>query len=307
MVFRAARGKNRGRDEGEQSMLYTRGTFAALAVALLLGNAGGASAQGIFKFKLEPGTKLLYESEFSHKVETRAGQETLVSRSRLTQLRQWHVRNVDALGVATIELTVLKMKLERNDPDSKALIFDSTDPDKSDPQLTAQLSKVVGKPIQRVQLAANGVVKASQNLSESKSIFPELPFQITVADEYPRRGLKWQRDFAVTLDPPLGKGEAFKASQVCKVDELTDDKMVVLAETSLESEPTNVGAKMALHQFLPKGKVTLDLKRGLMLESEMTIDKTIDNFEGVNSSYRYTSKAVEKLVDESVQQARKEQ
>src|SRR5829696_3464358 len=183
--------------------------FVRLAVMGLLAAGEPASAQ-IFKFKLNPGDKLQYQSQFEYRVETKAEGATQVSTSKLGQLREWHVVAVDKLGVATMELTVLKMTMERTDPDGKKLAFDSTSKDASDEQLWKQLSKAVGKPILRVQMAANGVVKDSKNLGEMKSVFHELPFQITVPDEYPREGLTRQREFAISAEAMLGKGEAFK-------------------------------------------------------------------------------------------------
>ncbi|HVJ80387.1 MAG TPA: hypothetical protein VNC50_04890, partial [Planctomycetia bacterium] len=157
-----------------------------------------------------------------------------------------------------------------------------------------------------VQLAPAGVVKASQTLNDAKAIFPELPFQISVPDEYPRKDLKWQREFAITLDPPLGKGEAHKAVQTCVMTECDDDICIVAAETKLEAEPPAPGAKIALGQFLPVGKVTLDRKRGLMLKSDMAIERVVEDFDGPGSRYRCVSKATESLVDSPVEAAAKE-
>jgi hypothetical protein len=282
-------------------------TFAACAAVAAFALASSANAQGVFKFQFSPGMKLLYETRFSQTVETKTSTETLTSKSTVAQVRQWKVDGVDGLGVASLELTVLRMKLDRTEADGKTASYDSDDPRASDDTLRKMLSKSVGKPILRVQLAPSGVVKASQTLNEAKAIFPELPFQISVPDEYPRRGLKWQRDFAISLDPPLGKGEAHKAVQTCVMAECDDDRCVVEAETKLEAEAANPGARIALGQFLPTGKVTLDRKRGLMLKSEMAIERTVDDFDGPGSRYHYVSKATETLLDVPAETAAKEE
>jgi hypothetical protein len=214
------------------------------------------------------------------------------------QLKRWHVREVDGLGVATMELTVLSMKLERTDPDGKPLTFDSADQSKSDEQLWKQLRKAVGRPILRVQLAANGTVKASKQLTDVKSVFPELPFQIAAPDEYPHVGLKWKRDFAVTLEAPFGKGEALKAEQICTVAKMTDDRMLVDVECALEKEPKEPTAQIALGQFLPKGKVVLDMKRGLLLQSATTVERTVPKFDGEDSEYKFVSRTTERLIED---------
>ena len=277
-----------------------------LAMLAGLALAGTASAQGVFKFKLNPGDKLQYQTQFEYRVETTAEGKSQVSASKLGQLREWHVTDVDKLGVATMELTVLRMTMDRTDPDGKKLTFDSTSKDASDEQLWKHLSKAVGKPILRVQLAANGVVKESKNLGDVKSVFQELPFQITVTDEYPRDGLKWQREFAINAESMLGKRDAFKALQVCEIEKTTDDRMVIASTTKLEKPTTEMAVRVALAQFLPTGKVTLDLRRGVMLESDMSVWSEAADFDGPGTHYLYTSRSVEKLLDKRVEAARKD-
>jgi hypothetical protein len=276
------------------------------ATACVFAAVGPASAQGVFKFHLNAGDKLQYQSQFEYRVETKAEGATQISTSKLGQLREWHVVGVDKLGVATLELTVLRMGMERTDPDGKKLLYDSGSKETSDEQLWKQLSKAVGKPILRVQMAANGVVKESKNLGEVKSVFQELPFQITVPDEYPRVGLKWQREFAISAEAMLGKGDAYKALQVCEVATVNDERMLVRATTKFEKPPTDVGAKIALAQFAPTGTVTLDLRGGVMLESDMSVRAEAADFDGPGTNYIYSSRCVEKLVDKRVEAARKE-
>src|SRR6476660_4209555 len=115
--------------------------FTAAASVLFV--AGSVYAQGVFKFQLRSGDKLQYRSQFEYRVETKAENGTQVSSSRLGQLREWHVLAVDKLGVATMELTVLKMNLERTDADGKKLVFDSSSQKDSDEQIWKQLSKAV--------------------------------------------------------------------------------------------------------------------------------------------------------------------
>jgi hypothetical protein len=278
--------------------------FAVTAGAILA--ATSAPAQGVFKFQLKPADKLQYQSQFEYRVETKGESGVQVSTSKLGQLREWHVVAVDKLGVSTMELTVLRMSLERIDPDGKKLLFDSGSKETSDEQLWKQLSKAVGQPILRVQMAANGVLKEAKTLGEVKQLFPELPFQISVPDEYPRAGLKWQREFAISAEQMLGKGEAFKAMQVCEVKSATDDRMIVRATTKLDKPPTDVSAKIALAQFTPSGTVTLDLRRGVMLESDMSVRAEAPDFDGPGTNYVYVSRCVEKLVDKRVEAARKD-
>lgn len=276
-----------------------------LIVAVILGFNPVPLFGQVFKFKLQSGEKLTYESEFTHAVETKVGMETQVSNSKLTQTRRWEVISVDNLGVATMELTVLSMRMERKDPDGKVMLFDSNDLGASDEPLVKQLSKAVGKPILRVQIGANGALKGAKQLTDVKSVFPELPFQVSMPDEYVREGLKWRREFAVPLEAPLGRGEAFQAYQLCEITRVSNDRLIIETETKMDKEPTDAAAKIALAQFLPKGKVLLDLKRGKMLQALMTTERKVDDIEGAGSYYKFTSKSTERLI-ETPEAARKD-
>ena len=62
----------------------------AILIALAIGVAP-ASAQGIFKFRMVPGMKLEYESQFTATIETRVENEQIKSTSFVAQHRQWNV------------------------------------------------------------------------------------------------------------------------------------------------------------------------------------------------------------------------
>ncbi len=269
----------------------------SLALAGALACPAGAQT---FKFRFEPGAVLTYDSDFQHAAETRVGADKQTSRSRVRQSRQWKVVGQDGLGVTTLELTVVKMRVERTGPDGKTTVFDSTLPAANETPANQALAKTVGAPIQRLQLAANGVVKATEPLGGTKNVFADLPFQVTMPDEYVRKGLAWQREFAITLAPPLGRGEAHQARQRCELTAVAGDRLTVSTATELAQPPAAATAKIALAQFTPTGTVTLDLKRGLMLASEMSAAATIPGIAGEDSEYRYRSKATETLVEPAV-------
>ncbi len=137
-------------------------------------------------------------------------------------------------------------------------------------------------------------------------MFQELPFQVTVPDEYPRKGLKWQRQFAISAEAMLGKGDAFKELDICEIEKADDDRMTIQSTTKLEKPASDVTAKIVLAQFMPNGQVTLDLRRGVMVESDMSVRADAPEFDGPGTRYLYTSRSVEKLLDKRVEAARRE-
>lgn len=278
--------------------------FRTLAKALLAIVASGsffmvppASAQPPFRFKFKPGMELLYETIHSTEVQVDTPEGKSATGSKVEQVKEWKVMGVDSRGVATIELTIRRLRLTQTEPDGSILSFDSTDWRNSHKDLIEQLGKLVDKPVLRVQVAADGTVKQVEPLGEQKSLPKELPFHLTYPDELPRVGFTWQRDFAISLDPPFGKGQAYKAAQVCTIDRIEGDKLVVNTETRLADSVDSADDRISLSHFLPKGKVTLDLARGVVADVEQTVEQRVDDFAGPESSYVVKTEYSERLVD----------
>ena len=214
-------------------MRHPLSLILAGAVVAIFSAVEPAQAQPPFTFKLSPQSKIVYQTDHSTSVTSQTSEGKSSSTSSVKQIKQWTVVDVDSLRVATLELTILKLDFQQTTSDGEVLKFDSSDPSKSHPDLAKQLGDLVGKPVLRIQMAANGQVKESQSLTGQKSLLRELPFFITVPDELPKTGMRWQRDFAVTLEPPLGNGHGFKAAQTCAIRAIQGDLMTIDASTAL--------------------------------------------------------------------------
>ena len=85
--------------------------------AFVIAAASSASGQGVFKFRLTPGDKLQYQSQFEYRVETKAEGATQISTSKLGQLREWHVVGVDKLGIAVTDDEIREQLREQGEED----------------------------------------------------------------------------------------------------------------------------------------------------------------------------------------------
>lgn len=281
--------------------LFTLLAMVSLASSMIV--AKPALAQPPFKFKFKPNTVLRYETSHESEVKTTTGNGSNMAVSKVEQLKEWKVLALDSMGVATLELTIRRLKLSQSEPNGESVQFDSENPKGSHPDLVEQLGKVVNAPILRIQLASDGTVKHVETLGEQKTLPKELPFHLTVPDELPRAGMSWRRDFAVSLDPPYGKGQAYKAQQVCKIREIEGDLMVVTSETSVNDAVESADDMVSLAHFIPKGTIKLDLARGLVTEVEQSINESIDDIAGPGSSYVVKTKYTERLVENVPRQA----
>lgn len=275
-------------------------------VSLVILGATPASAQPPFVFKLKPEQKLRYQTQHVTQITIQGDEGKNEATSQVRQLKEWKVIDVDSLGVATMEMSVLRLDIEQKSPDGKSVRYDSKDPQNSHPELVKQLAELTTKPILRVQLAANGQVKESQNLTGQKNLLRELPFFVTMTDELPRVGLQWQRDYPIPLDPPLGSGQAYKAVQLCELTGLEGDQMTVQVRTRIDEEPKSIEDKISLAQHMVTGQVRLDWRRGLMLSAQMKIDRKVEGIAGAGSYYWFKSDYAEDLVEgDSPQASRK--
>lgn len=275
----------------------------AIAVGATFGLAAVCEAQPPFVFKFKPQMKLRYETTHETTVEAKTDKGTDASTSTVKQVKEWTVTSVDSLGVATLEMAILRLSLDQTGSDGERIRFDSNDFTQGDKDLAEQLGELIGKPVLRVQLAANGQVKESQSLSKQKQLIRELPFYVTVPEELPRVGLRWQRDFAVTLEPPLGTGHAYKAVQVCQISDIDGDLMAISSETKMVEDPKPVEDRISMVQYLPSGTVLLDWKRGLMVEAKMSIDEKVPNIAGEGTHYSFQSRYHERLMEGDAVQA----
>ncbi|MBX9652148.1 hypothetical protein K2Y11_00870 [bacterium] len=283
--------------------LSTRILVAVVSIGSVMG-ADPALAQLPFSFKFREGSPLYYRTVHETKVEVKQGEESAATASTVKQLKKWDVKKIDALGVATIELSIQELALDNTDPSGETVKFDSTDLTGSNPQLVEQLKGVVGRPIIEIQIDNTGAIKGYKHLTARQDVLRDLPFMITVPNEkIPTVGTAWRRDFPIPLEPPLSTpARTLRGVQNCNVTASDSNKLVVDVESKLLDEVKTPKEMLPVVQFLPKGTIVLDPKGGRMLQAKMTIDQTINDFQGAGSTYKFFSQYSEDFVD-NVQQA----
>src|SRR5260370_22835247 len=97
--------------------------------------ASTVSAQSALRFRWQPDQVLLYRVE-----QTMTASESLTdgkteSKTRANLVKRWLVQSVDAAGVATLQLSLDKLRLETTTSSGDVLLFDSADPANSNPPM----------------------------------------------------------------------------------------------------------------------------------------------------------------------------
>jgi hypothetical protein len=219
------------------------------------------------------------------------GDNKVETKTKLNLTKKWQVKGVDKAGVATLEMSLTLLRIENTRPDGEPLIFDSANPDKSNPEMSKELSKYVDKPLAVLRIDAQGkVVEVKESKFGPASRFEnELPFVVSLPDSALKEGLTWERAYAVTLAPPQGTGEKYSATQkyVCK--SVAADSASMMMTTAIKDLPEPLPDQIPLLQLQPEGQIVFDLKKGLMRSARLTIDKELKGHQGEGSSYRFQS------------------
>jgi hypothetical protein len=272
---------------------------ACVASLVLLVPLAAASAQqpAAGRFRWQPGVALTYRIEHRTSVtEITDGRKVEIS-SRLNLVRRWQVLNVDAAGTATVQMSLAALRFEQTRPGGEVLLFDSAAPDKSSPELKGQ-AQFVGKPLAVLRVDNRGVVievKECQ-FGPASQYESDPPFVVTLGNVTPTPGAGWERNYAVTLDPPQGAGEKYDAVQkyVCKA--VAGNLATVALSTQFKKTPESALDRVPLIQKQPQGEVVFDLANGRLQAAQLRIDETLQNHQEPGSSYRCVSHYTEQYV-----------
>jgi hypothetical protein len=273
---------------------------AGVALLVFLTNLSNAPAQQptAGRFVWRPGAVLTYRVEHRTTVTEIVGGNKMEISSRLNLVKRWQVLNVDAAGIATVQMSLAALRTEQTRPGGEVILFDSAAPDKSTPELKGQLSRLVGKPLAVLRVDNRGLVvevKESQ-FGPASQFESEPPFVVTLGGVAPAPGTVWERDYALTLEPPQGTGEKYAAVQKYACKSVAGNLATIALNTHFKKAPESALDRVPLIQRQPRGEVVFDLANGRMHSARLRIEEELQNHQGAGSSYRCVSNYTEQFV-----------
>ena len=268
--------------------------MGTIIAALIWAAPGGAQEQP-WRFHWQAGQILTYRVDHNTVVAEVVGDSRVETSSKLILLKRWTVTEVDAQGVATLKLSLAAMRHEQSRPNGDKLLFDSANPDKSTPELREQMSKYVGQTLAVLRVDGQGKVAAVEQGSASK-YETEPPFLLRLPAQGAGTGKAWERNYEITLDPPLGTGEKHAAVQRYDVVKVADGLATIRLATRLKAQPDNAADRLPLLQKQPEGELVFNIAAGRLESATLRIDKQIDEHQGKGSSYHFTSTYREQYV-----------
>jgi hypothetical protein len=269
-----------------------------LAGGMLAVWATSAFAQTPVRFIWKPGQTMTYRVDQTTRASDEVeGQKTETS-SKMTTLKRWQVLAVDAAGVATLQLSLASLRFEVRTPKDTTLLFDSTEPDKSDPQLREQMAKFVGLPVALLRVDALGrVVEVKESKQAPSSRFDsELPFVIQLPAAELQPGSAWERSYQATLEPPQGTGDKFQATQKYACQKIDGPLVSISLLTTIKNLPSSPLDQVPLLEMQPEGEVVFDAATGRLHRAHLRIDKELKGLQGEGSRYHFESTYTEELV-----------
>jgi hypothetical protein len=264
-------------------------------------SAGSAqSAQSAWRFRWQAGQILTYRVEQQTRSFEVEGSAKIEIRTKVSLVKRWRVLSVDKDGVATIQHSLVSLRLENTAPSGETLLFDSTNPDKSDPQLREQMTPYVGVPLSTLNIDALGrlVAVKESKFGPASRYEAELPFLITLPEKGASPGQSWQRTYPITLEPPQGTGEKYNAMQTYTCKRIEGAGAVLGVQTEMKTQPEALADRTPLLRFQPEGEVVFDIRSGRLHSALLRVKKELKGHQGEGSSYLFESTYSERYVDD---------
>jgi hypothetical protein len=252
------------------------------------------------QFRWQPGQILTYRVEHvSSAAETIADNKT-ESKTQLNLTKRWQVLDVEPTGIATLQLSLSALRLETTRPSGGTLVYDSANPDKSDPHMAEELGHFVGLPLAVLRVDTHGrVVEVKESKHGPASRFDaEPPFVVVLPDATPAANQSWERSYKITLAPPQGTGDAYDAVQKYACQRVDNGVATIALTTILKTMPESLLDRVPLLQLQPEGEVVFDAQAGRLLHARLKIDKELTGQQGQSSSYRFQSLYTEDLASD---------
>jgi hypothetical protein len=289
-------GKEAARRAIKEARMIQRRTLTAM-VALLIASASVSAQTVPVRFHWQAGQVLTYRVEQVTTETEVVGGTKVESALKLNHVKRWQVIAVDGAGVATIQQSLGSLRVEKKTGNGTTVVFDSANPEKSDPPMREQLSKYVGTVLAVLRIDSFGkVVEVTKSSFVAPSRYEnELPFTILLPVQGLEPGKSWQRTYDITLDPPLGTGEKYPAAQEYYYKGVNGE-LVIAYETHIKSPPADKGDQAKILQFLPRGEAVFDVQSGCLRRVRQTVDQQIKGHQGEDSSYSIQTSYVEELV-----------
>lgn len=270
-----------------------------LSWSVVVGLGSLANAAGP-QFHWKKNQVLEYSVEQVTNVSDTAEGKTESTNTRLNLRKRWLVQDVDANGVATLQLSLLSLRMELGKNSDTPITFDSGKVDPVNAELNKEMLQYIGKPIAILRLDSFGrlIDVKESHFGPASRYATELPFRLTMPAVMPGEGQSWERTFQIKLEPPQGAGETYNAAQRFTCKSVTASVLTVGLSTTIKELPEAATDRIPLLSMQPAGTVTFDLGSGRMKKADLRMEAEVADHRGPGSKYKFLSTYVESLIEQ---------
>jgi len=264
---------------------------ALTPVVVVLCATQAAPAQPAWRFRWQAGQVLLYRVEQQTRSLEVDADGKVETKTRVRLVKRWQVLAVDKDGVATLRHSLVSLRLENTAPSGETIVFDSSDPAKSDAQLREQMAPMVGVPLSTLRVDGRGrLIEVEESKFGPASRYEaELPFLIALPGTEAKAGQSWQREYQITVEPPQGTGEKYAAVQTYSCRRVQGAGAYLGLKTEMKTLPEALGDQVPLLRLQPEGEVVFDLGAGRLHAARLQVRKELKDHQGAGSSYLFES------------------
>jgi hypothetical protein len=218
-------------------------------------------------------------------VDEQQQKQTHRTTSDLQLTREWTVQAVDTMGVATLQMRILSLRLEIRRGEEEPLVRDSAQPEHA-----KEMAAFLNKGLVTLRLDGRGRLIAVTEVrsGSAQRLEVELPFRLILPDEGWEAGQTWQRQARVKIDPPLGVGDSYTLEQKYTLLRRQGNLWTVGLSTRWTEDPP-LAEQAAVLPFLWEGEVYFDGAAGQYQGARLRIEREIQNHLGPGSRYTYQS------------------
>jgi hypothetical protein len=250
-----------------------------------------------FQYKFSVGDVIRWHVDHSAATETRAQNDQDKTASHAQSIVKWQVNHVDALGNATIMLTLDAAKMWQQTDDHPPIEYDSQNQRGEVPEEYRQFAEWIGVPMATYQIDPNGTV------IDRKEVYRSIKFGVgDVTMPLPGRpvrlGQAWHSPGSIMVGLSDGSRKSIRTRIEYRLQSVDDGIATVSFDTQVLTPVDDPRIESQLLQQMSQGEVLFDLNRGQMVARNLAWNRRCLGFKGPDSSVNYVAKyTMRHLVD----------
>lgn len=287
--------------------MYQVHVFVALLAVCPLSSPERLTAQDAkptyqLVYKFRPNQFAHYDVTHKAMMRVQKGQVVQISDNLTRSRKHFRVVSVDRNGSAVLEPVLDRVRMTVRFDDNPPLEFDSANKKKKPHPAFAGVQASVSQPQARLKVSASGVLLRVLPLNGAVAVQPrkgkqQQSFLIVFPDKAIPIGHQWSEEpFEVQLSVAVGVRKIVKLKRRFELLSVKGDLATIESKVVMLTPVKAPKALMQLIQQRPKGTLVFDLKRGLIVSQNLTVDETVFGPIGNQSKVRAVTSLVETLV-----------